>query len=157
MKIRHFGIAFAALALALGGCKVTVRSGFVDLAPSSLVGYKLEFTNTVQHDPAASTLTIPPVVTYYFWDEHTVANPAFDPRTESNWSYRKHSYDTGAVEVVFAHTMLTDLVTTCSLTFVGRDNGTHRCVVEERASRTVMQETVQSGWSEGTFRLESIQ
>ena len=156
MKTHSLGLAFVVLAMALAGCKVSVHSGFVDLAPRSLVGYKLEFTNIVQHDPAASTLSIPALITYYFWDENVARNPAVRVDAK-DWSYRKTTYDQGTVEVVFALTRITDLITTCRLTFEGRDHGTHRCVVEEKDTGTMLQETVRSGWAEGTFRLDTIE
>lgn len=156
MKTRSLGLALAALVIALAGCKVSVHSGFVDLAPRSLVRYKLEFTNIVQHAPAPNTVSIPAIVTYYFWDENTARNPAIRVDAK-DWSYRKDRYDQGTVEVVFALTRITDLISTCRLTFEGQDHGTHRCVVEEKDTGTMLQETVRSGWSEGTFRLDSIQ
>ena len=156
MKTRSFGLSLIVLVMALAGCKVSVHSGIVDLAPRSLVGYKLDLTNTVQHTPAPNTLSIPAIVTYYFWDANVARNPAIRVDAKA-WSYRKNSYDRGTVEVVFALTRITDLIATCRLTFEGVDHGTHRCVVEEKDTGTMLQETVRSGWSEGTFRLDSIQ
>ena len=155
MKTHSLGLVFIVLVMALAGCRVSVHSGFVDLAPRSLVGYTLEFTNTRQHDPTSSTINIPTEVTYFFWDEGEARNPEIRVQAK-DWSYRKNRYDMGTVQVVFALTRITDLITTCRLTFEGQDHGTHRCEVEEKDTGTTLQQTVSSGWSEGTFRLESI-
>ena len=155
MRIRFIGLTLIALVMVLAGCRVTVH-GPVQLAPGSLVGYKLEFTNLRQHDPATSTLPIAAVVTYYFWDANLARNPVVRVDAKE-WSYRRNSHDTGTVQVVFALTRITDLIATCRLTFEGQDHGTHRCVVEEKDTGTMLQQTVRSGWSEGTFQLESIE
>jgi hypothetical protein len=156
MRTHSVGLALIALVMVLAGCRVSVHSGFVDLAPGSLVEYKLEFTNTLQHDPATSTINIPTEVTYFFWDEDVARNPEIRIQAK-DWSYRKNRYDMGTVQVVFALTRITDLITTCRLTFEAQDHGTHRCEVEEKDTGTMQQQTVSSGWSEGTFRLERIE
>ena len=159
MKTRFVGIALVALVVVLAGCKISVHSSIADLAPGSLVRYKLELTNSEQGGPSMehdSEVEIDDEISYFFWDESEARNPEIRVQA-SNWSYKKSSYDTGTVQVVFPLTRITDLITTCRLTFERHDHGTHRCEFEEKDTGTVLQETVHFGWSEGTFRLKKLE
>ena len=152
-------LAPIALAVLLAGCSVTVTM-LGPLAPDSLVGYKLELTNSERggrlntHDASVTDLEVDREVDLYFWDEETVRNP--DIRVEAtSWSYDRNG-DKGTVRVVFAHDNLSDYITTCVLTFDDDYSGTHQCEFEIKATRTMSNNTVSYGSGEGTFEIEKL-
>ena len=158
MKIRHAGIALVALLLTLAGCRVSVM--LADYAPGSLDGQTLILTSDSFGGPLAEypdslVYAVPIRVTYHFKD----ASRAFDSALNRalSWSYRIDSYSTGTVSVTFAWDGRSDLIAACRLSFQGYDHGTHRCEVTIVETRTMLRETTQSGWGEGTFLLERLE
>ena len=157
MKTRFVGIALVALVVVLAGCKISVHSSIADLAPGSLVRYKLELTNSEQGGPSMehdSEVEIDDEISYFFWDEGEARNPEIRVQA-SNWSYKKNSYDTGTVQVVFPLTRITDLITTCRLTFERHDHGTHRCEFEEKDTGQYFRKQFISDGAKGHFAWRS--
>ncbi len=158
MKIRHAGIALVALLLTLAGCKVSVIR--TEYAPGSLNGQTLILTNDSFGGPLAGypdsqVYAVPIRVTYHFKD----ASRAFDSALNQalSWSYRRGSFSSATVSIRFAYDGRSDLVADCRLTFEGFDHGTHRCEFKIAETRTMLRETTQSGWGEGTFLLQRLE
>ena len=160
MNKRLVWLAPIALAVLLSGCRVTFTT-LGPLAPDTLVGSKLTLTNDdgrggrLPDQPmSVADLPVDFVITYYFWSDDEARNP--DIRVAaSNWSYDRRG-NKGTVRVVFPRDTLTDFITTCVLTFEDHSSGTHRCEFEDKATRTINEETARFGWGEGTFELDEL-
>ena len=161
MKIRHAIIVLVALLMTLAGCKVSViRSEYAPGSQRELLEQTLILTNEsfggpLSSYPQSDVYAVPNRVKYHFKS----TSKAFDSALNRalNWKYLRNSFTTGTVEITFAWDGRSDLIAACRLTFEGYDHGTHRCEFAVSETRTVLKETTQSGWGEGTFLLERLE
>ena len=140
MMKRFVWLALIALLVALSVRKISFHSGIKIVAPSTLVGYRLEMTNTgfggplIEHGESVEVLPLARVVTYFFWNKDEARIPEFDIPA-SSWTY-EIDRNTGIVEIAFPRSRITDFIATCSLTFPTRYRGTHRCEFEDKDTGT---------------------
>ena len=159
MNNRLTSLAPIVLAVLLAGCQVTVTT-VGPLAPESLVGDKLELTNSKIGGPLEvgdPVFEVKPQVAYHF----LAANRAVDFEfTDSEGgavnsvsvSY-KSSGNTGKLEITFPRSLMVHFIVRCTLTFKDAVSGTHRCEFVDKEHGTQELNTLKSGWGEGTFDL----
>ena len=149
-----------ALATLLTGCRVTVTM-LGPLAPDSLVGYQLEIINSERGGPLEEGDPIFDVkarVAYLFPDERRALNLTLLDSGGAFLGSDRVSYNrsgsTGTVEMTFRINLNVDFIVSCKLRFTDSLSGTHRCEFEEKERGTMQLNTIESGWGEGTFKLE---
>jgi hypothetical protein len=149
-----------ALATLLTGCNVTVTT-LGPVAPDSLVGYKLEVINNDRGGPLEEgdpVFDVKTRVAYLFPDERRALNLTLLDSDGAFLVSDRVSYNrsgsTGTVEMTFRINLNVDFIVSCKLRFTDSLSGTHRCEFEEKERGTMQLNTIESGWGEGTFKLE---
>ena len=146
MNKRLVWLAPIALAVLLSGCRFTLQ--VTDVAPSSLLGNSLKFTNSKQ-----SVLFPDGHGTFHFNSQGMAFDENLIPAR--TWSYKREGHRNATLALTFASPGTTDLMVNCDLTFTSQHTGNHKCDYAHRTS-TMMVDVIVRASSEGTFELEEL-